>query len=249
MSSSPVVLVTGASRGIGAAIARRLSTAGWTVALGHEPTAGMTEMTERVLNSIGGPGKTYGADLRDAEAPAVLHDEIMHDFGRLDAIVFNAAADQITPWDEISLDDWSRTMDVNVRSVWLLLKASINSLKQSPNPALVLLTSTMVRTGQPGRLHYTASKAALIGMTRSLSRELGPSGIRINAVMPGAIRTESEIERFGTDVDEEILAMQALQRRGTSDDVASAIRFLLESDASFITGQVLCVDGGATFSN
>ena len=104
----------------------------------------------------------------------------------------------------------------------------------------------MMMTGQPNALHYTASKAAILGMTRELAREMGPDGVRINAVMPGAIRTEQEVE-MSPDADaaaERIIPRQSLQRRGYAEDLVGAFAFLASDDASFITGQVICVDGG-----
>jgi len=250
--SRPVALITGASRGIGAAACRRLAAAGWDVAAAHEPTEEMGTMATALadeLSSDGAAVRAYAADLRDPEAVDALVARVLGDFGRLDALVPNAAVDRITPWLDIPLAEWDLTMDVNVRAAWLLARAGHDALAASPLGSIVLVSSTMARTGQPGRLHYSVSKAALLGMARTLAREVGGAGIRVNAVMPGAIRTESETERFGTGIDDDVIATQALARRGLAEDVANAINFLVSADSSFVTGQVLSVDGGATFAS
>lgn len=245
-----VALVTGASRGIGAATALELARRGWSVALASEPIEERRTAAAAIAARIreeGGAAESLTADLGDPERVVALVASAIERFGRLDVVVANAAVDRITPWREIPLDEWQLTQDVNVRSAWLLAREAYDALVAAPNPSIVFVTSTMVRTGQPGRLHYSASKAALVGITRALARELGPAGVRVNAVMPGAIKTDSETERFGDDIDEVVLAGQALLRRGTAEDVAAVIAFLVGTDSSFISGQVLSVDGGATF--
>lgn len=244
----PVALVTGASRGIGAATCRRLADAGWDVAAAHEPIDSMRLMATDLAAELSAREATvraYSADLQNPDAVADLVGRVVEDFGRIDALVSNAAVDRITPWRDIAVDEWDLTMDVNVRAAWLLARAAFEALAASANPSIVLVSSTMARSGQPGRLHYSVSKSGLLGMARTLAREVGPDGIRVNAVMPGAIRTESETERFGPDVDAAVIESQALRRRGLPEDVADAIRFLVSSEASFITGQVLAIDGGA----
>lgn len=244
----PVALVTGASRGIGAATCRRLADAGWNVAAAHEPIDSMRLMATDLAAELSAREATvraYSADLQSPDAVADLVGRVIDDFGRIDAVVSNAAVDRITPWREIAVDEWDLTMDVNVRAGWLLARAAFEALAASANPSIVLVSSTMARSGQPGRLHYSVSKSGLLGMARTLAQEVGPDGIRVNAVMPGAIRTESETERFGPDVDADVIESQALRRRGLPEDVADAIRFLVSSEASFITGQVLAIDGGA----
>lgn len=244
----PVALVTGASRGIGAATCRRLADAGWDIAAAHEPIESMHRMAADLAADLSAQEarvRAYSADLQSPEEVAALVGRVVDDFGRIDAVVSNAAVDRIVPWREILVEDWDLTMDVNVRAAWLLARAAFEALAASANASIVLVSSTMARSGQPGRLHYSVSKSGLLGMTRTLAREVGPDGIRVNAVMPGAIRTESETERFGPDVDAAVIESQALRRRGLPEDVADAIRFLVSSEASFITGQVLAIDGGA----
>lgn len=244
----PVALVTGASRGIGAATCRRLADAGWDVAAAHEPIESMRLMATVLAAELSAREATvraYSADLQSPDAVADLVGRVIDDFGRIDALVSNAAVDRITPWREIAVDEWDLTMDVNVRAAWLLARAAFEALAASANPSIVLVSSTMARSGQPGRLHYSVSKSGLLGMARTLAQEVGADGIRVNAVMPGAIRTESETERFGPDVDAAVIESQVLRRRGLPEDVADAIRFLVSAEASFITGQVLAIDGGA----
>lgn len=254
--SSPVqrltgrrALITGASRGIGAAVARRFAAEGAAVVIGHEPTAKMAALAKDLVSELQASGATalaLSADLSDPEGPASLVAAAREHVGPLDIVVANAAVSGRSHFAELSVAEWDYVQAVNVRGTWLLAKAALPDLKASGHGAMITLTSVMVETGQPRALHYTASKAAILGITRALAREMGPDGVRINAVMPGAIRTEQEVE-MSPDADaaaKSIIPLQSLQRRGFADDLAGAFAFLASDDAAFITGQIICVDGG-----
>ena len=152
---------------------------------------------------------------------------------------------QLKPWREITVADWDFMQAVNVRATWLLINAAYDDLKKHQGN-IITVTSVMTETGQPGQIHYSASKSAIIGLTRSLAREIGADGVRINSVMPGAIRTEHEVSLAPDPkpVDDLILPLQSLKRRGFPIDLAGAFVFLASEDAAFITGQVINVDGG-----
>jgi 3-oxoacyl-[acyl-carrier protein] reductase len=165
--------------------------------------------------------------------------------GKITTIVANAAVLQLKPWREITVADWDFMQAVNVRATWLMINAAYDDLKKHQGN-IITVTSVMTETGQPGQIHYSASKAAIIGLTRSLAREIGADGVRINSVMPGAIRTEHEVSLAADPkpVDDLILPLQSLKRRGYPTDLAGAFVFLASEDAAFITGQVINVDGG-----
>ncbi len=241
-------LITGGSRGIGAAVARAFVAEGAAVAIGHEPTDPMAELAEQLAEELrlqGGTVTTVPGDLADPAGPAAVVAAARRTLGPLSVVVANAAASGRSPYEDITVDDWDRVQAVNARGTWLLTKAAREDLIATRG-SVITLTSVMVQTGQPDALHYTASKAAIIGMTRALARELGPHHVRINAVMPGAIRTENEIEMSpdARAVADRILPKQSLPRRGVATDVAGAFVFLASAEASFITGQVINVDGG-----
>lgn len=243
-----VALITGGSRGIGAAVARLYSANGAAVAIAHEPDAKMKKLADAVadeINSKGGKAISISGNLADPLCPQALVDETRKAFGNISIIVANAAASSPTQWNQISTDEWDLVQNVNVRATWLLAKAAYEDLKKTQG-SIITVTSVMVETGQAGKLHYSTSKSAIIGMTRVLARELGPDGIRVNSVMPGAIQTEQELEESPDQdrVAENILPKQSLKRRGVSMDLAGAFLFLASADSSFITGQVINVDGG-----
>lgn len=247
-----VALVTGASRGIGAAVARAYAAEGASVALGYEPRPDMAARAEDLaaeLRAAGTKAVALAADLADPGAVQDLVDGARAHLGPLDIVVANAALSAQSPWRDISVADWDRVFAVNLRGSWLLARAAYPDLVAGGRGSIITVSSVMARTGQAGALHYTASKAGIIGLTRALAREAGPDGVRVNAVMPGAIRTEHE-EALEPDPDavfEQITAVQALKRRGAAADLAGAFVYLAGDESAFVTGQVLTVDGGWVF--
>ncbi|WP_166356315.1 SDR family NAD(P)-dependent oxidoreductase [Phytoactinopolyspora limicola] len=245
-----VALITGASRGIGAATARAFAAEGAAVALGCEPEPMAVDLAEKVaeeLRGAGGRAVAIPADLADPAAPDQLVAEARKALGDIDIVVNNAATGPRTHWRDIPLREWDHVQHVNLRASWLLARAAYPDLHRSENGSVINVTTVMAETGgKPGTLAYIASKAGIVGLTRALARELGPDGIRVNAVMPGAIRTEDEIERAPDPgpVFETITAVQSLKRRGFADDMAGAFVFLASAESSFVTGQVINVDGG-----
>jgi 3-oxoacyl-[acyl-carrier protein] reductase len=166
--------------------------------------------------------------------------------GDVDVLVTNAAYSNRLPWHEISAEQWDQTHAVNLRGAFLCAQACREGMLRKGGGSIITVTSVTVELGMAGLLDYVSSKAGLIGFTRALAREVGPEGIRVNAVMPGAIRTEQEIA-LGFD-EEELRALsaqrQCLPRRGFAEDLTGAFVFLASDESSFVSGQVINVDGG-----
>lgn len=242
-------LITGASRGIGAAVARRFAVEGAAVVVSHEPQPERTTEAEAVVAEIladGGRATAVPADLTEPAQITELVAAAADWGGGLDVVVANAAAEARDVWHEITVERWDLIQAVNVRGTFLLAQQAHPHLQASDHASFIAVTSVMAETGQPGALHYSASKAGIIGLVRGLAFEVGAEGIRVNAVMPGAIRTEHE-ESLSPDpvaVAANILPKQALQRRGLADDLPGAFLFLASDDSAFVTGQIVTVDGG-----
>ncbi|GAB3009481.1 SDR family oxidoreductase [Amycolatopsis acidiphila] len=244
-----VALVTGASRGIGAASARRLAKDGMAVAINSYPDGDMLAHAKEVaedIRSSGGEAAVFAADITDADAVDEMFSDCEQQLGPVSALVLNAAATGRLPWDEISEAAWDKVSEVNLKGAFLCCRRAFGGAHGQDGGAIVTISSVQAKLGAPQSLHYTTTKAGILGFTRALARELGSRGIRVNAVMPGAIQTEEELESFPDqeDVSRRVLDNQMLQRRGLADDIAGTVSFLLSPDSGFMTGQTLCVDGG-----
>jgi 3-oxoacyl-[acyl-carrier protein] reductase len=237
-------IVTGAAPGIGAATARLLAERGARVlAVGLQPDA--LRDTVAAIEADGGEAVAFDADVSDPAAIEAVAARAQEAFGGADILVNNAAIYPIGPWHEAEAAEWDEVFRVNVRGYFLLAKAVRPQMLARGGGSIVNVASVTFYFGEEELLSYVASKGAVIGFTRSLAREAGPEGIRVNAVAPGAFPTAATAIHADQDaLWEKVLTSQSLKRRGEVEDVALAIAFFAADDSRFVTGQTLLVDGG-----
>lgn len=243
-----VVVVTGGAQGLGREVAFEAATRGARVAILDLQQDKGASVRDEIL-SRGGQALFSTCDVasRSSCEESVRH--VVDTFGALDGIVNNAsifATIHMKPFWEIAESDWDRLMAVNLKGVWQLTTSALNALRASAAASVVNIASATVFIGRANYAHYVASKAGVLGLTRAMARELGAFNIRVNGVAPGMILTEVPRETV-TPVQQAVtIAAQCLRRAGEPRDIARVVAFLLGEDSEFMSGQTLCVDGGAT---
>jgi 3-oxoacyl-[acyl-carrier protein] reductase len=240
-----VAIVTGAARAIGRAIAESLAARGTiVVSLDVAPA----DDTVARIEAAGGSALAITADVTDEIAVADAVARVLENYGRLDVLVNNAGlfADiEHRPFWEIDIAEWEHVLGVNVRSVFLCSRAVAAPMRDVGRGRIVNIASNVVTFGMPNFMHYVASKAAVIGITRSMASELGPSGICVNAVAPGLVTTEITTQTVSAEYRELVAKGQCLQVPILPSDIAGAVTYLCGPAARMVTGQTLLVNGGA----
>jgi len=237
-------LVTGSTRGIGLAIARRLAAAGAAVAV----TGRSEEQVQAVvagLEADGAKAAGFAADLTDGRQAEALVEQVLERFGRLDILVNNAGATRDTLFIRMKPEDWQYVLDVNLQGVMHTTRAAVRPMVRRRYGRIINVSSVVALTGNPGQTNYSAAKAAVIGFSKSLARELAGRNITVNVVAPGYIRTDMT-DQLSPQLQEKYMAQIPVGRMGEPEDVAEAVLFLASDAASYITGHTLVVDGGLT---
>ncbi len=238
-----IALVTGASRGIGREIAKKFAEQGASIAFTYLSSIEKGQALEAELTAYGVKAKGYRSDASDYASAEQLIVDVVADFGTLDILVNNAGITRDTLLMRMSEEQWDEVMRVNLKSVFNLTKAATKPMMRAKNGSIINITSVVGLMGNAGQSNYSASKAGIIGFTKSIGKELGSRNIRSNAIAPGFIETEMTGE-LNEKALEDWLKNIPLKRAGQGEDVANACVFLGSDMSKYITGQVLQVDGG-----
>ena len=239
-----VVLVTGSSRGIGAEIAAKVGAEGGVVAVHYVQSRDGADRTLARVREAGSDGDCFSADLADGAQGEKLVNDVVARFGRIDGLVNNAGMDQRGPTLELSPDAWDRVIATNLSACFRTIRAALPVMLEQGSGSIVNIASRLGQMGIPETAAYSAAKAGLIGLTRSLAREFGTRGVRINAVAPGVTLTEMTTDLVDSEAGKARLRDMALGRFGRADEVAEAVVFLLSDKASLFTGQTLNPNAG-----
>ena len=238
-----VVLVTGGSRGIGRAIALEMGKRGATVIVNFRSSEAEASAVLEEIKAAGGDGMVYQADVADADAVDAMIKSITKEYGKLDVLVNNAGVTRDNVIMMLKPEDFDVVVNTNLRSAWLCSKAASRQMMRKRTGRIINITSVVGIAGNGGQTNYAASKAGLIGLTKSLAKEVAGRNITVNAVAPGFIGTDMTAE-LDDAIKETAISHIPLGRMGDPEDVAKAVAFLASDDAGYITGQVLVVDGG-----
>lgn len=240
---SRVALVTGASRGIGRAIAEQLAADGHQVAVNYTASKDAAEEVVAAIESAGGTAIAVQADVGDPEAVATMFEDVNERLGPVEILVNNAGITRDDLLLRMGVEAWDDVIATNLRSVYLVTKAALKSMLRARWGRIVSISSVSGIAGNPGQANYAASKAAIIGFTKSVAREVGSRGITVNAVAPGFIATDMT-DALGEDITAAATERIALGRLGEPQEVAAAVGYLCSDYAAYVTGHTLVVDGG-----
>ncbi|TME95022.1 MAG: 3-oxoacyl-[acyl-carrier-protein] reductase [Chloroflexi bacterium] len=239
-----VALITGAGRGIGRATAVRLAREGAKVAINFKGNAAAAEEAKRLVESAGGSATLVQGDVSaDGQADDVVKKAVAFGGGKLDILVNNAGITRDNLLLRMSAEDWDAVLDLNLRGTFLVTKAALRPMIKQRSGRIVNVASIAGVMGNAGQANYAAAKAGIIGFTKTIAREMAVRNITANAVAPGFVPTDLT-DPLPQQVKDDLLRQIPLGRFGSVEDIANAIAFLVSDDASYITGQVLIVDGG-----
>lgn len=238
-----IALITGASKGIGRAIALRLSKSNIDIGINYNTDKDGALKTKELCEKNGVRAEIYQGDMSLGEDVELVFERILKDFECLDILINNAGITKDNLLMRMTEEDFKDVIDVNLNSAFYTMKAATRIMARKRKGNIVNISSVVGLRGNPGQVNYSASKAGLIGMTKSLAKEMASRNIRVNAVAPGFIES-AMTDKLKDEVKEDLLKSIPLNRLGSGEDVANLVNFLVSDESNYITGQVLSVDGG-----